>query len=303
MSGETVNRPKWVPWLLVGLPAWLLASGGIALWHYHFREKQAHFEDPQRFAKNVSVPMLADDLRKFSDIIGERNGSSEKAAKSLKSAATMIEGSLGPGNTGYQVQRIGGPAQWPLLQVAIHGKNPTKPAVWVLACYDSKPGSPGIEANATGVCASLAAAQAMAGDSPDHPVCFLFVPHGNDPESPALEVVMKTAELVGKDARAVLVVEAMGGGEPLWLSSRDSGAMPLQRIQNLGSVRGAEVVCLGEDSDFASLCFETGLPAVRVSTRPVVLPDDPDNKAAQPPVVAASTGRLIELIRRCAATP
>lgn len=302
MSVGENKRPKWLPWLLAVLPVWLLLSAGVAVWYYHFREKRAAFEDQQRFVKSVSGKVIEDDLRKFEKIIGERNGSSEKAARGLKSAATMIEGTLGPGNTGYEVTKIAGPADWPFLQVSIHGKNPTNPAVWVLATYDSKSGSPGIEANATGVCATLAAAQALAGDSPGSPIRFLFIPHGNDPESPVLDVVAKAAELT-KDAKAVLVVEAMGAGEDLWLSSREATAVPLRNIDGLGSVRGAEVVCLGEDSDFASLMCESGVSAVRVATRAQLLPEEPDDNPAAASVVAASAGRLVELIRRCAALP
>ena len=302
MSDEIVKRPKWLPWLLAILPVWLLVSAGFAVWYYHFRENEAAFEARQRFVKSVSSKVIEDDLRKFETIIGERNGASEKAAVNLTRAAKMIEGTLGPGNTGYEVTKIPGPADWPWLQVSIHGKNPTRPAVWVLATYDSKPGSPGIEANATGVCATLAAAQALAGDSPESPIRFLFVPHGNDPESPILDVVSKSADLA-KEAKAVLVVEAMGGGEDLWLSSRETTALPLRKIDGLGSVRGAEVVCLGEDADFTSLMFEAGAPAVRVATRAQLLPEDSDDKPALPSTVAASAGRLVELIRRCAVLP
>jgi hypothetical protein len=292
--------PKWLAWLLVIVPLWLIASAGYAVWRYHDQQKKAALIDGQRFAKSVSMNFLADDLRKFAEIIGERNGSSETARRGLKSASTMIEGTLGPSNTGYEVRRTPGPSDWPLLQVGIHGKNPTQPAVWVIASYDSRPGSPGIEANGTGVCATLAAAQALAGDNPSRPIRFLFVPHGNDPESPVLEVVAKISD-IAKAADSVLVVEAMGGGETLWLSSRDTAAKPLGKVDGLGMVRGAEVVCLGNDSDLSSLLFEAGLPAVRVSTRAMVQENDPDHRPARPEVVAASAGRLVELIRRCAA--
>jgi hypothetical protein len=49
------------------------------------------------------------------------------------------------------------------------------------------------------------------------------------------------------------------------------------------------------------LLFEVDLPAVRVSTRRHVTPEEPDERLPFAPTVAASTGRLIELIRRCAA--
>jgi hypothetical protein len=43
------------------------------------------------------------------------------------------------------------------------------------------------------------------------------------------------------------------------------------------------------------------LPAVRVATRPLLLADEADDRLPFAPTVTASTGRLIELIRRCAA--
>ena len=106
---------------------------------------------------------------------------------------------------------------------------------------------------------------------------FVFLPHANDPESPVLETATKFKEIAGSP-KAVLCVEAMGAGEQLWLSSRDTAAAPLALVQGLGSVRGAEVVCLGDDVDLASILFEMGLPAVRVATRPLVLPDEADDK-------------------------
>jgi hypothetical protein len=52
--------------------------------------------------------------------------------------------------------------------------------------------------------------------------------------------------------------------------------------------------------DLSSILFEMNLPAVRVATRPVVTAAEPDDKLPSPATVAASTGRLVELIRRCA---
>jgi hypothetical protein len=301
MADETPKRPKWASVLLVVLPLWLVVSGGLAMWYFSGEDTRREQVEQERFAQAVSAPMLADDLKKLVEIIGERNGASENAAKNLTRTASMIEGLLGPSNTGYSVRRLNGPADWPLLQVTITGKNPDAPALWVLSSYDSRPGSPGAEANATGLAATLAAAQALASEKPDMDIHFVFLPHANDPESPVLETATKFKEIAGSP-KAVLCVEAMGAGEELWFSSRDTAASPLGLIQGLGSVRGAEVVCLGEDTDPASILFEMGLPAVRVATRPLVLPDEADDKLPAAAIVAASTGRLIELIRRCAAS-
>lgn len=297
------RRPRWVTLLLVLLPLWLIGSGGGALWYYFHREQKQALVQQERFSQSVSAPLLADDLRKIVEIIGPRNASSPTAAASLSRAAAMIDGLLGPSNTGYAVRKTSGPAAWPILQVTLAGKNPAAPAVWVLTSYDSRAGSRGAEANATGLAATLAAAEAMASDKPPVPIHFVFLPHANDMESPVVETAAKFLELAKASGpvKALLCVEAMGAGEPLWLSSRDVSALPLNLVNGLGAVYGAEVVCLGDDTDLASILFEMNLPAVRVATRPQLTPDEKDERLPFAPTVAASTGRLIELIRRCSA--
>jgi hypothetical protein len=294
------RRSPWVTFLLVLLPLWLIVSAAGALWYYFHREKKQALIEQERFVQAVSTPLLADDLRKIVEIIGERNSSSEAAAANLSRTASMIEGLLGSSNTGYPVRKTNGPGKWPILQVTLAGKNPQAPAVWVVTSYDSRAGSRGAEANATGLVATLAAAQTLARDKPNFPVHFVFLPHANDLESPVLETASKFTELV-KSPKAILCVESMGAGEPLWLSSRDVTAAPLNLVSGLGAVYGAEVVCLGVDTDLASTLFEMNLPAVRVSTRPLLLPEETDEKLPFAPTVAGATGRMIELIRRCTA--
>ena len=296
------HRSRWVTLLLVVLPVWLVASGGGALWYYFHREKKQALVEQERFSQAVSTPLIADDLRKIVEVIGERNASSETTAANLSRTASMIEGLLGPSNTGYAVRKTKGPADWPILQVTLAGKKPDAPPVWVITSYDSRAGSRGAEANSTGLAATLAAAQALARDKPNAPVHFIFLPHANDPESPVVETAAKFLELakLAGPPKAILCVEAMGAGEPLWLTSRDVSAAPLNLVAGLGAVYGAEVVCLGDDSDLASILFEMNLPAVRVATRPLVIATEQDGRLPFAPTVAASAGRLIELIRRCA---
>ncbi len=288
-------------WMLVALPLWLLASGGGALWYYfHLEKKEARVEQ-ERFAQAVSIPLLADDLRKIIEVIGERNASS--AGAGLSRMAAMIEGLLGPTNTGYAIRKTRGPSEWPILQTTLTGSKTSAASIWVVTSYDSRAGSKGAEANASGLSATLAAAQALARDKPTHSVHFVFLPHANDSESPVIETAAKFLELTKTTGppKAVLCVEAMGAGENLWLSSRETSAQPLSLIAGLGAVYGAEVICLGDDTDLASVLFEMNLPAVRVATRAQVTAADEDEKIPFAPTVAASTGRLIELIRRCAA--
>jgi hypothetical protein len=299
MTEQPASRPRWVVILLVVLPLWLFVSAGGAVWYFLHREKKAAAVEQQRFSRAVSATALEDDVRKLVNLVGERNTTSASAAKNLTRAASMIEGSLGPSNIGYAVKRTSGPGEWPLLHVRIRGKNADAPGVWVVCAYDSRQGRPGAEANATGVAAMMAAAQALAVETPYRNIHFAFLPHGNDPASPGLETARKFAELSGKPS-VVLCVEAMGAGAELWLSSRDTAAAPLSMTVGIGSVKGAEVICAGDDSDLASKLFEIGLPAVRVATRPLVGADEPDAALPAATTLAAASGRLVELIRRCA---
>lgn len=298
MRAEESKRPSRVGLLLVILPLWLITSGGVAMWYFLQREKKMEAEEQQRFSRSVSATALADDVRKLVAIIGERNDTSETASKNLSRAAAMIEGSLGPSNIGFSVNRTAGPAEWPLLHVRILGADPIAPAVWVVCAYDSRPGSQGAEANATGVAATLAAAHALAGEKPPVNVHFAFLPHGNDLDAPLVETAQKFVKIAGKPS-ALLCVEAMGSGGELWVSSRDTSAAPLAKVAGLGTVKGAEVVCMGDDTDLASVLFEIGLPAVRVATRPLVASNEADSMLPASDSLAASTGRLVELIRRC----
>ena len=293
------KKLRIMPWLLVILPAWLIISAALALVKYFRDEKTAAVEETRRFAQSVSSDSLADDLNKLVNVIGERH--TGEPAK-LSATASMIRGVMGPSNSGYEVKAINGPDVFPLLHITIASKKADAAPLWVLTSYDSPPGSRGAERNATGLAATLAAAQAMAGDKPARPVHFLFLPHANDPEAPVVETALIASKLIGDSPKpkAVLCIEAMGDAETLILSSRDTTALPAVDFADLGKILGAEVICLGEDTDLASILFEMGLPAVRVATRPMLLPDEEDDKLPFAPTLAASSGRLIELVRRLA---
>ena len=207
------RRPLWVTFLLVLLPLWLVASGGGALWYYFQREKKQALVEQERFAQAVSVPLLADDLRKIVEVIGERNASSETAASNLSRTASMIEGLLGPSNTGYTVQKINGPGKWPLLQVTLAGKNPAAPAVWVLTSYDSRVGSRGAEANASGLAAThsirdarIARLECANGDKNN----FSHQPSASPPSASPPSANRRTAD--GRQPTAVCGTQSSWGG-------------------------------------------------------------------------------------------
>lgn len=286
-----------VPWLLVLLPAWLIVSACFALVKYFKDEKKNEAEAEKRFAQTVSTPVIADDLRKIVNVIGERNTA---RPENLRAIASMIEGTLGPSNTGYQVKSIKGPAGFPILHVTVPNRDDKAPPVWIATSYDSPLGSRGAEKNATGLVATLAVAQALANSTPSHPIHFLFLPHANETDSPIVETALIAANLIkaAPSPKAILCTEAMGDAETLILTSRDTEALPTTEFDGLGQILGPEVICLGDDFDLASTLYEMNLPALRIATRPTLLPDEKDDELPFAPTLAASTGRLIEFVRR-----
>jgi hypothetical protein len=295
------RRDRRVALLLWLLPLWLVVSSLGGLWLYLRKQAAAEDDEQVRFTTGISEAGLRDDVGKFLGFVGERHSASSEGVQGLKRAAAMIEGSLGPGNAGYLVERVAGPSlpggRWPLLVAELKGKEDDLPPLWVVAGYDARPGSPGAEANATGVASVLAAAHAMASELPRRPVRFAFLPHAYETEGPLLEAFGILKQQVG-NASSLLVVESTGAGKSLLISSRDAENPALAKAGGLGEVVGAEAICLEDDFDLSSALFETGLPAVRVATRPVVKVDEADAAAPDPAVHAAATSALVYLIQR-----
>lgn len=293
------KRPIIIPILLVLLPAWLIISAGLGLVKNLKDEEEATQKAEQLFARDLSSDLIADDLNKLVTLIGERNTATPEK---LAATASMLQGLLGPSNTGYLINLTKGPADFPIIQVTVQGAAASAGPIWVLTSYDSPPGSRGAEKNATGLAATLAAAQALANSTPSHPIHFLFLPHANEPDSPLAETALSVASLIknAPQAKAILCVEAMGARETLILTGRDTESLPTKEFAGLGEILGAEIICLGDDSDLASTLFEMNLPALRIATRPTLLPEEKDEKLPFAPTVTAAAGRLLELIKRLA---
>lgn len=285
-------------WLV---PLGLVFTSGLGLW-LHFKGKAAADQVEQaRFTTAIKQELLHDDMGKMLSFVGERHISSPAGIQGLNRAAAMIEGSLGPANAGYKVESISGPEvgenRWPILIATLRGSDAKVAPLWIVAPYDSRPGSPGAEANASGMVSVMAAAHALANSSPKRAVHFAFVPHAYDAEAPVMEAQSQLAQRIGK-ASAVLVVESMGAAEKLMVSSRDAANPALKQVSGLGEVVGADAICLEDDFDLSATLFELELPAARVSTRPVVKVDEADNTAPKPEVHAAATRSLVTLIER-----
>jgi len=144
MEEHAPKRKKWVVAALLILPVWLLASGGVGIWLHFKHQAEEDKKEVARYATMVSQESLADDLRKLTQTIGERNTRAADG-NGLTRAAAWLEGTLGPSNTGYALKRARGPAdeRWPLLRATLRGSDPKAKPLWVVAAYDSPVGSPG----------------------------------------------------------------------------------------------------------------------------------------------------------------
>jgi len=288
-------------WVLVILPLWLVVSTLGGLWMWTRKEDALH--EPAKFATALSQEGLRAELVKVLERVGPRHTASEAGRAGLRRMAALIEGTLGPDNAGYRVERVIGPVSgqesWPILMATLPGGDQSP--LWVVAGYDQNPAGGGIEANATGVTSVMSIAQALAGESFDRPVVFAFLPHGYDVEAPLGPMIELLNRKRGEVDR-MLVVEAMGGGEVgLMASSRSTEALAHSAMDRQTTVVGAEAICLADDHDLSSLLFEAGNPAVRIATRAVVRKGDSDRDLPGVEGHAQATEALAQLVRDLAA--
>ncbi len=295
------GRPKWLTLVLVLAPLWLIVSAGFAVHHRVTSEASEEQRPRNQFSRSISAKEIGDDLRKITTWIGERHPSGEVPAKNLTRTAAWIEGLLGPSNTGYVIEKKQGPLEWPILMAKLPGTDSNKSAVWVISTYDSKGGSNGIEANATGLVASIAAARALAGSEVNANIHFVFLPHFNDPDSPRMETAALLKNLIAENGppKAVLCVEAMGAKAALQATSRDATLLANLPLHDLATAVESDPGCLDDDKDLASVLFEMGLPAARIASRPPLASDEPDDRMPAESTIAQSAIHLTELIKRC----
>jgi len=91
----------------------------------------------------------------------------------------------------------------------------------------------------------------------------------------------------------------MGRSARLAVATRDTESPVVEKIAGLGQVLGAQAQCLQDDFDLASILFESGLPAARLTSAAAGIEGAPES-LPDPRLLAGSTGRLVELLRRLA---
>lgn len=300
IDDEPVRKPRWLTWLLVILPAWCIVSTIAALWYYFHREERDAQVENERFAQAISIPMLEDDLNKIVQWIGPRNTASDAEKIQLSRAASMIEGLLGPTNTGYDVTKHRDVAEWPIMQVSLAGKNRDAAPLWIITSYDSPANSRGAETNASGLAATLAAAQATARDQPTRPVHFLFLPHAYHHAGSADESFEKIRTILtsNNSPYAVWWIEAMGTSEKIFIETNDS-QQPWLHVAAGIAQNPLEL----PPAFFLQKLTEDGIDLNRISTQLGSIPAEQNERVPFAPTVAISSGKLVEMIRRTTLLP
>jgi len=176
-----------IRFLLVALPAGLLILGVGAMFYSQIQAKKEP-ADPNETVRLEAASLkrapvdggdLARSLEMLATRIGERHAGKPDL---LESAALWFESTVGPANLGYLVERhvfeIGDGREVRNLIAELPGRERRKEIIVVGAHYDSLPGSPGANDNASGVAALVALARAFAGDSQERTIRFVAFANG-----------------------------------------------------------------------------------------------------------------------------
>lgn len=211
-----------IRFLLVALPTGLLVMGVAAMMKTHMKGEAEPLDTNTMLRLEGAAmqrrPVSREDLEKtvttLATRIGERHGGKPDA---LESAALWIESSLSGGNMGYLVERHSfdaGESEVRNLIVELPGRERRKEIIVVGAHYDTVPGSPGANDNATGVATLLALARAFTGEQQARTVRFVAFVNEEPPhfqtETMGSRVYARRCRSRGEEIVAMLCLESMG---------------------------------------------------------------------------------------------
>ncbi|MDX1680251.1 MAG: hypothetical protein R3242_05930, partial [Akkermansiaceae bacterium] len=273
---------------LLLVPLWLALSAAVAVWWSLRSDDQEEEERNRRYALKMSEERIAEDMRKFIEVIGPRN--SDHPEK-LVQAAAMIDGTLGPSNTGYTIKRIPGPDEAPVIRASLdQARNKGRP-IWVMTSYDTAPGSQSIRADSSAVAALMGIAQTMSRDDLPTDIHFLFLPCGNDPDRPC-EVAIRNLQGTMERPALVFYLETMDLGPDLL--ALHSGELSEPESESMGQLgrfsprdQAIPIIHELEQSSLRILQIMSGNG----------LGEDAVPSAAN---VAITAGKLVEWLRRAA---
>jgi len=188
--------------LALGLVSWLSSMPGES---YSGRRPQS---EPERLALELE---LERHVQRLADGIGERN---ERNTAALKAACAYIEQSFLDLGWNCELETFGRSGSQLANVVARAPRSGNGPAIVVAAHYDCAPGTPGADANASGVAALLALARAWGATPSAHRVDFIALAGGAPPlrgtDEMGSRVHARRLRAAGRTPEAVLVLESVG---------------------------------------------------------------------------------------------
>jgi hypothetical protein len=216
MTTETLTPPRpprLIRNLILGLPIGLILTSIVAMFlYFEIQERERARTSRPATRKPVDRSELASQVQMIGGTIGERHaGRPDK----LKSAATWIEGTLGPANFGFKVGRqvfpAGGIEQHNIvLELTGTSEQRWGEVIVVGAHYDSAAGSPGANANGSGVAALMSLAQSFAGSAHARTVRFVFFADGAGPTAGGAAFCAEESRRRGEQLVAMLELGSLG---------------------------------------------------------------------------------------------
>lgn len=292
---------------VVLVPVWLLVSGGIGLWaHFNFEKKEQQ-EQKHAYRRSINEVSLLDDFVKIADDIGGRNLAQMNGVASLKRMSSMIEGSLGISNMGYEVKKVPGVeidgVSLPIYTVDVM-RRVTKQEIWLVVPYDSPSNAPRGAASASALSVSFAVAQALIGQPIENNVRFLFVPGAYASEDLRMDLLGKCQRLMnlGGRAKQVIVLGSMLHAGPISAVGQDT-TQPIFVQKNIPiSVVTAAEYCMQDDVRFCQLLLESGLPSTEIFARADESMEPHLEDSITPPgkLIAAQAEQVLLLIQSLA---
>ena len=163
------------------LPVGVVIGTIIFMYMYFYNERR----DEQQHAVIASHGLRVDDLddmvMKFTDRVGVRDVETEQGRSGLQSAASMIEGRLGPQNVGFPVKKDDGEARhgllWKSLWVDIRGEKTPKRVIIAAVSFAGA----GEVADANTASTLMMLASSMARDELARTIRFVFLPIDQSP--------------------------------------------------------------------------------------------------------------------------
>lgn len=204
------SSPKRYKVILMILPVGVVVGTIVFMFMYFYNERRDEQEHRVIAAHGLRIEDLDDIADKFTNRIGVRSVETEEGRSGLKSAASMIEGRLGPQNVGFTVKKDEGEAKygllWKSLWVDIRGQE-TPERVIIAAVSFAGEGNVA-DANTTSTLMMLASS--MARDQLARTVRFVFLPLEQSPDQQNAWLLERCLQK-GETCDGIIGIKAMQG--------------------------------------------------------------------------------------------